>query len=151
MPQQLALGVSEGESEKPPSELGAEEIASRQGEIVILANAMGETDASSTTPEQRELEGTSATTSSMQSGSEPWTKGGFVRKQPSSDSELSAPMGGSLEGWERSHQSQEEQSGTNTKRRSSLFYSPSSPMSSDDESEIEDEDLKVELQRLREK
>lgn len=28
---------------------------------------------------------------------------------------------------------------------------PSSPMSSDDESEIEDEDLKVELQRLREK
>ncbi|XP_050998088.1 serine/threonine-protein kinase WNK3 [Acomys russatus] len=35
--------------------------------------------------------------------------------------------------------------------QSSLFYSPSSPMSSDDESEIEDEDLKVELQRLREK
>nr|XP_044996256.1 serine/threonine-protein kinase WNK3 isoform X3 [Jaculus jaculus] len=30
-------------------------------------------------------------------------------------------------------------------------HSPSSPMSSDDESEIEDEDLKVELQRLREK
>ncbi|XP_055473913.1 serine/threonine-protein kinase WNK3 isoform X3 [Psammomys obesus] len=35
--------------------------------------------------------------------------------------------------------------------QSSHFYSPSSPMSSDDESEIEDEDLKVELQRLREK
>ncbi|XP_031224887.1 serine/threonine-protein kinase WNK3 isoform X2 [Mastomys coucha] len=35
--------------------------------------------------------------------------------------------------------------------QSSLFYSPSSPMSSDNESEIEDEDLKVELQRLREK
>ncbi|KAJ6655325.1 hypothetical protein lerEdw1_005517 [Lerista edwardsae] len=147
VPQQLAPGGSEGESEKPPSELGVEELAPRQGEIVNLASAMGETDTSSTTPEQRELEETSATASSMQL----WPKGSFVQKQPSSDSELSAPMGGSLEGWERSQRSQEEQGGTNPKRRSSQFYSPSSPMSSDDESEIEDEDLKVELQRLREK
>ncbi|KAL8164289.1 UNVERIFIED_CONTAM: hypothetical protein K2H54_048582 [Gekko kuhli] len=113
--------------------------------------ATGETDASSTTPEQREPEETTATGSSMQSCSEPWTKGGLVRKQPSSDSELSAPMGGSLEGWERSQRLQDERGGTHGKRRGSLFYSPSSPMSSDDESEIEDEDLKVELQRLREK
>ncbi|XP_053151633.1 serine/threonine-protein kinase WNK3 isoform X2 [Hemicordylus capensis] len=153
VPQQLTLCGSESElCEKPPSsELGPEEVAPTPGEIVVLASAMGETDASSTPPEQRELEETSATASSMQSGSEPWAKSSVVRKQPSSDSELSAPMGGSLEGWERSQQPQEEQGGTHTKRRSSLFYSPSSPMSSDDESEIEDEDLKVELQRLREK
>uniref|UniRef100_A0A8D2KU26 Serine/threonine-protein kinase WNK3 n=1 Tax=Varanus komodoensis TaxID=61221 RepID=A0A8D2KU26_VARKO len=149
----LASGGSESEPREIPSSLepGAEEGVSRQGEIVTLANTVGETDASSTTPEQREMEDTSATASSMQSGSDPWSKGAFVRKQPSSDSELSAPMGSSLEGWERSQQLQEEKSGTHTKRRSSLFYSPSSPMSSDDESEIEDEDLKVELQRLREK
>ncbi|KAL8164305.1 UNVERIFIED_CONTAM: hypothetical protein K2H54_048724 [Gekko kuhli] len=117
----------------------------------MATGATGETDASSTTPEQREPEETTATGSSMQSCSEPWTKGGLVRKQPSSDSELSAPMGGSLEGWERSQRLQDERGGTHGKRRGSLFYSPSSPMSSDDESEIEDEDLKVELQRLREK
>ncbi|XP_062975526.1 serine/threonine-protein kinase WNK3 [Elgaria multicarinata webbii] len=153
VPQQLASGGSENEPCEmlPSSELGAEAGASRQGEIAPLTSAVGEMDVASTTPEQRELEETSATTSSMQSCSEPWSKGGFVRKQPSSDSELSAPMGGSLEGWERSQPSQEERAGTHSKRRSSHFYSPSSPMSSDDESEIEDEDLKVELQRLREK
>nr|XP_028567987.1 serine/threonine-protein kinase WNK3-like isoform X33 [Podarcis muralis] len=148
-----ASGGSESEPcEMPPSsEPGPEEEAPRKGEIAILAGAMGETDASPTTPEQRDLEEKSAIASRMQSFSEPWPKGSFVWKQPSSDSELSAPMGGSLEGWERSQQSQEERDGTHVKRRSSLFYSPSSPMSSDDESEIEDEDLKVELQRLREK
>ncbi|XP_053227395.1 serine/threonine-protein kinase WNK3 isoform X10 [Podarcis raffonei] len=148
-----ASGGSESEPcEMPPSsEPGPEEESPRKGEIALLAGAMGETDASPTTPEQRDLEEKSAIASGMQSFSEPWAKGSFVRKQPSSDSELSAPMGGSLEGWERSQQSQEERDGTHVKRRSSLFYSPSSPMSSDDESEIEDEDLKVELQRLREK
>ncbi|CAI5796065.1 serine/threonine-protein kinase WNK3-like isoform X2 [Podarcis lilfordi] len=148
-----ASGGSESEPcEMPPSsEPGPEEESPRKGEIAMLAGAMGETDASPTTPEQRDLEEKSAIASRMQSFSEPWAKGSFVRKQPSSDSELSAPMGGSLEGWERSQQSQEERDGTHVKRRSSLFYSPSSPMSSDDESEIEDEDLKVELQRLREK
>ncbi|KAH0628862.1 hypothetical protein JD844_010463, partial [Phrynosoma platyrhinos] len=151
VPQQLVSGGAESEhSEVPPSlEPMREEGTPRQGEFSVLASVAGETDASSTTPEQRELEETSATASSIQSSSEPWSKG--VRKQPSSDSELSAPMGCNPEGWERSRQTHEESSGTHTKRRSSLFYSPSSPMSSDDESEIEDEDLKVELQRLREK
>ncbi|XP_060125223.1 serine/threonine-protein kinase WNK3 [Zootoca vivipara] len=148
-----ASGGSESEPcEMPPSsERGPEEEAPRKGEIAMLAGAMGETEASPTTPEQRDLEENSAIASRMQSFSEPWAKGSFVQKQPSSDSELSAPMGGSLEGWEQSQQSQEERDGTHIKRRSSLFYSASSPMSSDDESEIEDEDLKVELQRLREK
>ncbi|XP_015278436.1 PREDICTED: serine/threonine-protein kinase WNK3 [Gekko japonicus] len=147
VPQQIVSGGSE--TDPPFSEAGAGEVVPKEGEMAT--EATGETDASSTSPEQREPEETMATGSSMQSCSEPWTKGGFVRKQPSSDSELSAPMGGSLEGWERSQRSQDERSGTHGKRRSSLFYSPSSPMSSDDESEIEDEDLKVELQRLREK
>lgn len=120
--------------------------------MAILPSAMGETDACCTTSEQQEVEETSATVSSVQSCSEPWSKGDVIQKQPSSDSELSAPMGGgSLEGWESNQQSQEERGGTHPKRRSSLFYSASSPMSSDDESEIEDEDLKLELQRLREK
>ncbi|XP_048347001.1 serine/threonine-protein kinase WNK3 isoform X5 [Sphaerodactylus townsendi] len=147
VPQQMGSGGSE--TDPSSSEFGAGEVAPRQEEIAT--GAVGETDGSSTTPERRELEETSATASSIQSCSEPWTKGGFVRKQPSSDSELSAPMGGGPEGWERSQQFQEERSGPRAKRRSSLFYSPSSPMSSDDESEMEDEDLKVELQRLREK
>ncbi|XP_062827260.1 serine/threonine-protein kinase WNK3 isoform X1 [Anolis carolinensis] len=153
VPQQLASGGSESEHcEMPPSsEPMGEEGTLRQGAMAVLASAVVETDGSSTTPEQRELEETSATASSMQSSLEPWSKGGFVQKQPSSDSELSAPMGCNLQSWERSQQSHEERGGTHTKRRSSLFYSPSSPMSSDDESEIEDEDLKVELQHLREK
>ncbi|XP_060619270.2 serine/threonine-protein kinase WNK3 isoform X2 [Anolis sagrei] len=153
VPQQLASGGSESDHcEMPPSsEPMGEEGTPRQGAMAVLASAVVETDGSSTTPEQRELEETSVTASSMQSSSEPWSKGGFVRKQPSSDSELSAPMGCNLQSWERSQQSHEERGGTHTKRRSSLFYSPSSPVSSDDESEIEDEDLKVELQHLREK
>ncbi|KAG8129839.1 hypothetical protein E2320_016760 [Naja naja] len=154
VPQQLSSGISESElSEMSPSlELGTEEGCPRGTEMAILPSAMGETDACCTTSEQQEVEETFATASSMQSCSEPWSKGDVIQKQPSSDSELSAPMGGgSLEGWESNQQSQEERGGTHPKRRSSLFYSASSPMSSDDESEIEDEDLKLELQRLREK
>ncbi|XP_026567322.1 serine/threonine-protein kinase WNK3 isoform X7 [Pseudonaja textilis] len=154
VPQQLSSGISESElSEMSPSlELGTEEGCLRGTEMAIIPSAMGETDACCTTSEQPEVEETSATASSMQSCSEPWSKGDVIQKQPSSDSELSAPMGGgSLEGWESNQQSQEERGGTYPKRRSSLFYSASSPMSSDDESEIEDEDLKLELQRLREK
>ncbi|XP_034289996.1 serine/threonine-protein kinase WNK3 [Pantherophis guttatus] len=154
VPQQLSSGVSESElSEMSPSlELGTEEGCPRGTEMAILPSAMGETDACCTTSEQQEVEEISATASSVQFCSEPWSKGDVIQKQPSSDSELSAPMGGgSLEGWESNQQSQEERGGTHPKRRSSLFYSASSPMSSDDESEIEDEDLKLELQRLREK
>ncbi|XP_070597388.1 serine/threonine-protein kinase WNK3 isoform X2 [Erythrolamprus reginae] len=152
VPQQLSSGVSESEfSEMSPSlELRTDESCPRGTEIAVLPSAMGETEACCSTSEQQEE--TSATASSVQSCSEPWSKGDVIQKQPSSDSELSAPMGGgSLEGWESNQQSQEERGGTHPKRRSSLFYSASSPMSSDDESEIEDEDLKLELQRLREK
>ncbi|XP_015670443.1 serine/threonine-protein kinase WNK3 [Protobothrops mucrosquamatus] len=154
VPQQLSSGVSESELfEMPPSlELGTEEGCPRGKEMATLASAMGETDACCTASEHQEVEETSAAAGSLQSCSEPWSRGDVIQKQPSSDSELSAPMGGgSLEGWESNQQSQEERGGTHPKRRSSLFYSASSPMSSDDESEIEDEDLKLELQRLREK
>uniref|UniRef100_A0A8D0HVL6 Serine/threonine-protein kinase WNK3 n=1 Tax=Sphenodon punctatus TaxID=8508 RepID=A0A8D0HVL6_SPHPU len=150
VPQHLASCDTEsepGEEKLPSSRPEAEEQVAPS---LLLA---GEMDASSITPE-RELEETSATGgSSTQSCSKPWAQGRSVRNQPSSDSELSAPMGGSgVEGREWHQPSQEERGGGGlTKRRSSLFYSPSSPMSSDDESEIEDEDLKVELQRLREK
>uniref|UniRef100_A0A2K6SKV5 Serine/threonine-protein kinase WNK3 n=1 Tax=Saimiri boliviensis boliviensis TaxID=39432 RepID=A0A2K6SKV5_SAIBB len=117
-----------------------------------------ETDVSSMTPE-KELEETPDAGSSMQSGSEPLLKEKEMLtagKQPSSDSEFSASLAGSgKSGAKTGPESDqclphhEEQAYAQT--QSSLFYSPSSPMSSDDESEIEDEDLKVELQRLREK
>ncbi|XP_039221986.1 serine/threonine-protein kinase WNK3 isoform X1 [Crotalus tigris] len=154
VPQQLSSGVSESElfEMSPSLELGTEEGCPRGKEMATLPSAMGEIDARCTATEQQEVEETSATASSGQSCSELWLRGDVIQKQPSSDSELSAPMGGgSLEGWESNQQSQEERGGTHPKRRSSLFYSASSPMSSDDESEIEDEDLKLELQRLREK
>lgn len=117
-----------------------------------------ETDVSSITPE-KELEENSATGSSVQSGSDllPKEKERLtVGKQPSSDSEFSASLAGrgSSVAKPRPERGQclplrEEKA--YAQRQSSLFYSPSSPMSSDDESEIEDEDLKMELQRLREK
>ncbi|KAM5221906.1 serine/threonine-protein kinase WNK3 isoform 2-T2 [Ctenodactylus gundi] len=117
-----------------------------------------ETSVSSVTPE-KELEETSATGSSMQSGSELLPKeretltGG---KQLSSNSEFSATLPGNRNTVAKTGPESdqcipfhEEQAYAQT--QSSLFYSPSSPMSSDNESEIEDEDLKVELQKLREK
>ncbi|KAG3272191.1 WNK lysine deficient protein kinase 3, transcript variant X5 [Ictidomys tridecemlineatus] len=117
-----------------------------------------ETDVSSVTPE-KELEETSATGSSMRSGSELLLKQREIlpaEKQPSSASEFSATLADNgktvAKTGPESDQGlplHEEQAYAQT--QSSLFYSPSSPMSSDDESEIEDEDLKVELQRLREK
>ncbi|KAG6922489.1 WNK lysine deficient protein kinase 3, partial [Chelydra serpentina] len=103
--------------------------------------------ASSLTPE-RELEELSATGSST----EPWAEGP-VRRQPSSDSEPGPEDSGETLGSSRERRPPpaEDRTGHGAKRRSSLFHSASSPMSSDDESELEDEDLKVELQRLREK
>uniref|UniRef100_A0A8C3VW30 Serine/threonine-protein kinase WNK3 n=1 Tax=Catagonus wagneri TaxID=51154 RepID=A0A8C3VW30_9CETA len=116
-----------------------------------------ETDVSSMTPE-KELEENSATGSSMQSGSELLLKEReilTVGKQPSSDSEFSATLAGRGKsganvGSEREKYLPLHEEKPCVQTQSSLFYSPSSPMSSDDESEIEDEDLKVELQRLRE-
>uniref|UniRef100_A0A2K5PV28 Serine/threonine-protein kinase WNK3 n=1 Tax=Cebus imitator TaxID=2715852 RepID=A0A2K5PV28_CEBIM len=130
----------------------------KQGDNFLSFSTACETDVSSVTPE-KELEETPATGSSIQSGSEPLLKEKEMPtagKQPSSDSEFSASLAGSgKSGAKTGPESDqclphhEEQAYAQT--QSSLFYSPSSPMSSDDESEIEDEDLKVELQRLREK
>uniref|UniRef100_A0A2I3TWK5 Serine/threonine-protein kinase WNK3 n=1 Tax=Pan troglodytes TaxID=9598 RepID=A0A2I3TWK5_PANTR len=130
----------------------------KQGDNFLSFSAACETDVSSVTPE-KEFEETSATGSSMQSGSELLLKEREILtagKQPSSDSEFSASLAGSGKSVAKTGPESnqclphhEEQAYAQT--QSSLFYSPSSPMSSDDESEIEDEDLKVELQRLREK
>ncbi|XP_055125084.1 serine/threonine-protein kinase WNK3 isoform X2 [Symphalangus syndactylus] len=130
----------------------------KQGDNFLSFSAACETDVSSVTPE-KELGETSATGSSMQSGSELLLKEREILtagKQPSSDSEFSSSLAGSGKSVAKTGPESdqclpphEEQAYAQT--QSSLFYSPSSPMSSDDESEIEDEDLKVELQRLREK
>ncbi|XP_010995127.2 serine/threonine-protein kinase WNK3 isoform X2 [Camelus dromedarius] len=117
-----------------------------------------ETDISLITPE-KELEENSATGSSMQSGSELLLKEKEILtfgKQPSSDGEFSATLAGTGKSVVKAGPEREKclplhEEKSCVQPQSSLFYSPSSPMSSDDESEIEDEDLKVELQRLREK
>ncbi|KAM5289689.1 serine/threonine-protein kinase WNK3 isoform 2-T2 [Glossophaga mutica] len=117
-----------------------------------------ETDVSSITPE-KELEENSATGSSVQSGSDHLPKEKerlTVGKQPSSDSEFSTSLAGRGSSVAKPRQERNQclplrEEKAYAQRQSSLFYSPSSPMSSDDESEIEDEDLKMELQRLREK
>lgn len=118
----------------------------------------GETDVSSITPE-KELEENAATESSMQSCSELLLKGReslTVEKQLCSDGELSATLTDTGNSVAESHPESDQclplqEEKTCAQTESSLFYSPSSPMSSDDESEIEDADLKVELQKLREK
>ncbi|XP_059536088.1 serine/threonine-protein kinase WNK3 [Myotis daubentonii] len=118
----------------------------------------GETDGSSITPE-KELEENSATGNSMQSGSELPLKGRerlTVEKQLCSDGEFSATLTDTGNSVAESHPESDqclslEAERTCAETENSVFYSPSSPMSSDDESEIEDEDLKMELQKLREK
>ncbi|KAM4697207.1 serine/threonine-protein kinase WNK3 [Rhinophrynus dorsalis] len=136
--------------QKPPS---LEETESARAEETLQSAS---TDASSLTPD-RELEETSATGSSAQSSSALWMKDlkkqSSFKKQPSSDSELSAAPG-----VPQDYKGREKESGQHCQgekacvhKQNSLFYSPSSPMSSDDESELEDEDLKMELQKLREK
>ncbi|XP_040857402.1 serine/threonine-protein kinase WNK3 [Ochotona curzoniae] len=133
--------------------------APKQGDTFLSFSTTCETDVSSVTPE-KELGETSATGSSMHSDSRLLLKERktlAASKQLSSDSEFSTTLSGSGKAVAKAgaehdpglpHQ-QREQAYTAT--QSSLFYSPSSPMSSDNESEIEDEDLKVELQKLREK
>ncbi|KAL1766571.1 serine serine/threonine-protein kinase WNK3 isoform X2 [Sigmodon hispidus] len=127
-----------------------------QGDILSFSTAC-ETSVSSVTTEKN-LEETSTTEISVHSGSELLDKEKeelIPGKQPYSDEsagtladngKLVAKTGSKSDQYLPLH---EEQAYVQT--QSSLFYSPSSPMSSDDESEIEDEDLKVELQRLREK
>ncbi|XP_032254061.1 serine/threonine-protein kinase WNK3 isoform X1 [Phoca vitulina] len=130
----------------------------KQGDNFSSFSTACETDVSSMTPE-KELEENSAMGSSMHSGLELLFKEREILtagKQPSSDSEFSATLAGRGKSVTKTGPEsdqclplREEKACAQT--QSSLFYSPSSPMSSDDESEIEDEDLKVELQRLREK
>ncbi|CAI9180467.1 unnamed protein product [Rangifer tarandus platyrhynchus] len=115
-----------------------------------------ETDTSSITTE-KELEENLATGSSMQSGSELLKERELLtaRKQPSSNSEFSAALPDRGKSVVKTGPEREKclplcEEKACVQTQSSHFYSPSSPMSSD-ESEIEDEDLKVELQRLREK
>ncbi|XP_058514915.1 serine/threonine-protein kinase WNK3 isoform X1 [Ochotona princeps] len=133
--------------------------APKQGDTFLSFSTTCEADVSSVTPE-KELGETSAAGSSMQSDSRLLLKERetlTASKQLSSDSEFSTTLSGSGKSVAKAgaehdqglpHQEREQ---TYTATQSSLFYSPSSPMSSDNESEIEDEDLKVELQKLREK
>lgn len=72
-------------------------------------------------------------------------------KQPSSDSEMSAAPGKGQELKVREAGQSSHGDRAFSQKQNALLYSPSSPMSSDDESELEDEELKVELQKLREK
>ncbi|XP_048192331.1 serine/threonine-protein kinase WNK3 [Perognathus longimembris pacificus] len=130
----------------------------KQGDSLLSFSTACETNVSTKTP-AKELQETLATGSSLQSESELFhiekevlTTG----KQCHSNSELLSSLGGNGKSVAKTssesgqclplHEDQ-----TYAQTQSSLFYSPSSPMSSDDESEIEDEDLKVELQKLREK
>ncbi|XP_053435228.1 serine/threonine-protein kinase WNK3 [Nycticebus coucang] len=130
----------------------------KQGDNFLSFSTACETDVSSMIPE-KELEETSATESGMQSGSKLLLKERDILstgKQPSSDGEFSTRLAGSGNSVAKTGPESdqclplhEEQAYAQT--QSSVFYSPSSPISSDDESEIEDEDLKMELHRLREK
>ncbi|XP_068964349.1 serine/threonine-protein kinase WNK3 [Petaurus breviceps papuanus] len=113
--------------------------ALKEGENLLSVSTC-ETDPASGTPEKD----TSATESSVQSGPEP--PGGAAWTQLSSESEL---PGSPSE--ENTCCLPVQEAATYVQTQSALFYSPSSPMSSDNESEIEDEDLRVELQKLREK
>lgn len=132
------------------------EIA-KQTDCFLPLSTASETDISSVTPE-KELEETSAMGSSTQSGSKLLLKETEILtsgKQLGSNSECLANVTGNGKAVGKTGPENNqclplhEQAYAET--QSSLFYSASSPMSSDDESEIEDEDLKVELQRLREK
>ncbi|XP_057574504.1 serine/threonine-protein kinase WNK3 [Hippopotamus amphibius kiboko] len=130
----------------------------KQADNFLSFSTACKTDVSLMTPE-KEFEANSATRSSMQSGSELLLKERerlTAGKQPRSDSEFSATLAGRGKSVTKTGSEREKclplcDEKAYVQTQSSLFYSPSSPMSSDDESEIEDEDLKVELQRLREK
>ncbi|XP_041503342.1 serine/threonine-protein kinase WNK3 [Microtus oregoni] len=126
-----------------------------QGDIFSSFSTACETSVSSVTTEKN-LEETSTTGISVHSGSELLDKETEELTPGKQPYEFSAPLAGNGKSVAKSGSKSDqylplskEQAYVQT--QSSLFYSPSSPMSSDDESEIEDEDLKVELQRLREK
>uniref|UniRef100_A0A8C5QXX2 Serine/threonine-protein kinase WNK3 n=2 Tax=Leptobrachium leishanense TaxID=445787 RepID=A0A8C5QXX2_9ANUR len=150
VPQEEAAIVSK----KAPSTGEEESADARTDAVPQSVSTAGETDTSSLTPD-RELEETSVTGSSAQSNSAIWMKDipkhNDYTKQTSSESEMSVapdqPHEQKLK--EREVGQQGEKNGS--QKQNSLIYSPSSPMSSDDDSELEDEELKVELHKLREK
>ncbi|CAO2624527.1 Serine/threonine-protein kinase WNK3 [Lemmus lemmus] len=126
-----------------------------QGDIFLSFSTACETSVSSVTTEKN-LEETSTTGISVHSGPEMLDKEKEELTPGKQPYEFSASLASNGKSVAKSDSKtdqylplSEEQAYVQT--QSSLFYSPSSPMSSDDESEIEDEDLKVELQRLREK
>ncbi|XP_029329092.1 serine/threonine-protein kinase WNK3 isoform X4 [Mus caroli] len=127
-----------------------------QGDILSYSTAC-ETSVSSVATEKN-VEVTSTTELSVQSGSEllDKEKNESTPGKQTCANEFSATLAGNGKSVTKTRPEadqylplREEQAYGQT--QNSLFYSPSSPMSSDNESEIEDEDLKVELQRLREK
>ena len=122
-----------------------------QGDIFSSFSTACETSVSSVTTEKN-LEETSTTGISVHSGSEPLDKETEELTPGKQPYEFSAPLAGNGKSVAKSGSKSDKYLPLSKEQaQSSLFYSPSSPMSSDDESEIEDEDLKVELQRLREK
>ncbi|KAM5145456.1 serine/threonine-protein kinase WNK3 [Mantella aurantiaca] len=142
------------QTQKPIPFDETESAGTKAEETPQSASTACETDTSSLTPD-RELEETSATGSSAQSRPTLWSNDGKQEncfpKQPSSDSEMSATPC-------KDQELNVQEAGLNShgdkafsQKQNSQLYSPSSPMSSDDESELEDEELKVELQKLREK
>ncbi|XP_021043584.1 serine/threonine-protein kinase WNK3 isoform X2 [Mus pahari] len=127
-----------------------------QGDILSFSTAC-ETSVSSVATEKN-VEETSTTEISVQSGSEllDKEKNESTPGKQTCTNEFSATLADNGKSVTKTRPEgdqylplREEQAYAQT--QNSLFYSPSSPMSSDNESEIEDEDLKVELQRLREK
>lgn len=122
-----------------------------QGDILSLSTAR-ETSVSSVTTEKN-VEETSTTGISVQSGSEMLDKekDESTPGKQTCTNEFSATPAGSGKSVAKAAPKSGQHLPARAQTQSSLFYSPSSPMSSDNESEIEDEDLKAELQRLREK
>ncbi|XP_052027644.1 serine/threonine-protein kinase WNK3 isoform X2 [Apodemus sylvaticus] len=123
-----------------------------QGDILSFSTAC-ETSMSSVTTEKN-VEETSTTEISVQSGSELLDKekdGSTREKQTNEFSATGNEKSVAKTGPEGDQYLPVHEEQAYTQTQNSLFYSPSSPMSSDNESEIEDEDLKVELQKLREK
>lgn len=120
---------------------------------VLSVNSAAQLDGSVVTT-TNELEATTKDQSLASASLELHSKDA-LSKQPSTDSEPSAILCVEDEQTDTLEHAAEIQQqpteGCYVQCQNSLFYSPSSPMSSDDESEVEDEDLKVELQRLRKK
>ncbi|XP_068104403.1 serine/threonine-protein kinase WNK3 [Hyperolius riggenbachi] len=139
-------------SDKPNSLEETGSAGTKAEETPQAASTAFESDISSLTPDQ-ELEENVATGSSAQSKPSLWMKEKAINleNQPSSDSEVSAAPSRVQELKVQEVEQNFQGEKAISQKSSALLHSPSSPMSSDDESELEDEELKVELQKLRQK